>query len=74
MTHEVFFFPNGNVAVCSRETHEQVPELQGSWLLKYMEFLRANGVDPERCIVYMPENKQATVFKTGEGTYNWRIT
>lgn len=33
----VLFLPNGNTAVFKND--EQVPELQRSWLLKFVEFL-----------------------------------
>jgi hypothetical protein len=68
---EVFFFPNGNTAVCV--DGQQVPKLQRSWLLMFVEFLKESGVDPLTAKFNLPDRSVVTMFETGEGNYNWRI-
>ena len=63
----VIFFSNGNTAVY--ENQEQIPELQKSWLLNFIEFLENNGVDVLNSTYELPQGK-AKLFKTEEG-YNW---
>ncbi|HVI07010.1 MAG TPA: hypothetical protein VND65_01825 [Candidatus Binatia bacterium] len=67
----VWFFPNGNTAVCD-SNGKQMPELQESWFLLYVKFLEEKGIDPEGIEFQLPHGK-ATVFKTSEGNYNWRF-
>lgn len=71
VAYTVFFFENGNTAVC--RDGEQVPELQGSWLLKYMAFLESKGVDPLDCDILLPGGFKAAMFRTTAGGWNWRI-
>lgn len=66
----VLFFANGNTAVFQNSA--QVPELQQSWLLRFVEFLEANGVDPLKSDFTMPDGRRAYLFKTGRG-YNWSM-
>lgn len=66
----VMFFDNGGTGVF--KNGEQVPELQHSWLLKFVEFLTANGIDPEECELLLPSGRRAKIFKTENG-YNWRL-
>jgi hypothetical protein len=67
----VFFFPNGNTAYC--DDGEQVPRLQKSWLLLYVDYAVANGVDPTTVEFNLPMGGKARVFKTDEGDWNWRM-
>ena len=67
---EVIFFGNGNTAVL--EDGKQVPHLQKSWLMLYVEFLESKGIDPTKVKYSLPIGKEAEVFKTPDG-YNWRI-
>ena len=67
----VFFFPNGNTAVCVGD--EQQPKLQKSWLITFAKHLVANGIDPTKVEFNMPGGAGiASVFKTPIG-YNWRF-
>jgi len=66
---EVIFFPNGNTAVC--KDCKQIPELQESWLLLYVNFLLTKGIDPTEVDFWLPTGK-AKVFKTPKG-YEWKI-
>ena len=65
----VIFFPNGNTAVF--ENHEQAPELQQSWFLKFVEFLESKDVDVMNSIYQLQEG-QAKLIRTEEG-YNWNF-
>jgi hypothetical protein len=67
----VFFFKNGNTAVC--QNGEQVPALQIPWILRFVEFLEANKIDPLTCEFNLPDGRIAEVFKTSEGNWNWRV-
>ena len=72
-THEVFIFWNGNLAVCDMKTEQQVPELQGSWLLDIIKRIKNAGIDPTKVIFNLPDAiHKAEVFETEDG-YNWRI-
>ena len=65
----IFFFPNGNVAVC--DDNEQIPELQGSWLMKYIEFLQSKGVRVEDVgEIWLPNKRKAIYYKD---SHNWSV-
>ena len=51
---------------------EQVPELQQSWFLKFVEFLESKDVDVMNNIYQLQEG-QAKLIRTEEG-YNWSET
>ena len=68
--HSVFFFANGNVAVCD-DTGNQVPELQESYLLSFVTKLEAAGFDPTHPIYHLPAG-DARVVRTSAG-YNWQF-
>lgn len=68
VTH-VFFFAGGNTAVCNRD--KQIPELQQSWLLMFIEFLQSKGVKVEDIEeIRLPDGSQAEYLKE---SHNWRI-
>lgn len=67
----VFLFPNGNTAATD-SAGEQIPELQVSWLLTYVEFLISKGVDPTRIEFRLPGGF-VRLFKTDDGGWNWRF-
>ena len=73
---QVLFFPNGNTAVF--ENSEQVPELQTSWFLKFVEFLEENNVDVINSAFEFPDSenpgrwKKAKLIKIEDG-YNWNM-
>lgn len=67
----VYFFPNGNVAVCGEDGH-QIPELQKSYVGLFCEFLKSKGYKPEDSIFNLPSGEEAKVFKTMYG-WNWEI-
>lgn len=66
----VLFFGNGNSAFFD-ENNRQVPEIQESWLLLYIEFLGERGIEPKDVEFIMPDGTKWEVFETGAG-YNWR--
>ena len=68
--HSVFFFGNGNTAVCN-EIGNQVPELQESYLLLFVSKLEAAGFDPTLPVYHLPAG-DAKVVRTSEG-YNWQF-
>lgn len=63
----VMFFPNGNTAAVDGE---QIPGLQASWFLLYVEFLAEKGVDPTQCEFLFPGGARAHVFRIDSG-WNW---
>lgn len=64
---ELIFFPNGNVAVLD-ESGEQVPELQGSYIEKYLEFLEEKkGVNINDLKVLTSDWKVAIPVRTKNG-------
>lgn len=71
-TKRVMFFANGNTAVL--DEGGQIPELQESWLLVFVEWLKSRGIDPDQCDIVMPNGDRAILFKTGEGSLSWRLT
>ena len=72
----VIFLPNGNTGVF--ENNEQVPELQKSWFIKFVEFLEKNDVDVMNSTYELPllESqgvlRKAKLTKTEDG-YDWSI-
>ena len=67
---KAIFFPNGNTRYFD-QNGQQVPELQQSWLLLYVEFLKSKNIDP-LTIEYELPNGKARLFKTDDG-YNWQF-
>lgn len=66
----VLFFPNGNSAVLDEEG-QQIPELQKSWFLMFVEFLQSKGVKVEDIEeIKLPNGKVAEYLKD---YHNWRI-
>ena len=70
MTKTIFFFPNGNAAVCHGEA--QVPALQKSWLELFAHYLESKGEDPTEYELNLPGGTRAEFFRTPDG-YNWQI-
>lgn len=68
---EVIYFSNGNTAVFDKNGN-QIPELQQGWLKLSVEFIKSKGLDPLKMKFTLPNNDNATLFKTEDG-YNWRI-
>lgn len=68
---KVIFFPSGNTAAF--KDGRQVPDLQDSWFMIYVQLLVAVGIDPTEVEFAMPDARRATVFETESGSYNWRI-
>ena len=68
---EILFFQNGNTCVFD-ENGKQIPKLQTSWLLLYIDFLKNKGIKPEGLKVVLPSAKAATIFKIKDG-YNWKF-
>ena len=67
---QVRFFPNGNTMAF--RDGQQVPSLQESWILLYVQHLVAAGIDPTKVEFTMPNGSRATVFEI-EGGYNWQF-
>jgi hypothetical protein len=68
---DIFFFGNGNTAAL--DTNGQFPPLQRPWLLFYAEWLATQGFDPEAVKFHTPNGGEVRVFKTSDGTFNWRF-
>ena len=69
MSKSIFFHPNGNTSVFIDS--EQVPELQDSWFLLFIDKIVAQGHDPLDFNYMLPSGQMIKVFKTLDGTYNW---
>lgn len=72
MSLSVFCFSNGNYAVCDG-LGDQVPHVQGSWLLEIADRLGMAGYSPLDAIVTMPNGRKVMFFVISSGL-NWRIT
>lgn len=68
---EVMFFPNGNTAVFNKKG-DQIPALQKSWLMLFVEFLESKGADPEKANYRMPDGRVASLVKVDSG-WNWKF-
>ena len=71
MSVKVMFFPNGNTAAF--RDGKQVPELQESWMLLYVQLLSGVGIDPTQVEFTMPDGSHANIFETEDGRYSWRL-
>lgn len=71
-THVIFFFPNGNTAVCDLRTNQQIPELQQPWIRRFLSLIEENGIDLEACEINLPNGDKAEVFRHSEG-WNWQV-
>jgi len=69
---KVIFFPNGNTVVF--ENGQQVPDLQESWFMLYVQLLAAIGIDPTEVEFVMPDANRAEVVDAGTAGFNWRIS
>lgn len=67
---KVMFFLNGNTMAF--RDGQQVPDLQESWLLLYVQLLVTHGIDPTEVTFAMPDGSRATVFEIEDG-YNWKF-
>jgi hypothetical protein len=63
-------FNNGNTGFFDYKG-EQVAELQQSWLLMYVNFLKEKGIDPTKIDIELPCGK-VKIFEI-PGGYNWQI-
>jgi hypothetical protein len=68
----VMFFSNGNTAVLS-EDGQQMAWLQEPWLVKFTEFLEAQGEDPTTFRYLLPSGMKASPFRTRKGEWSWTI-
>lgn len=69
----VYFFPNGGTACCN-ENGEQIPELQQSWLLMWVDFMKSKGYNPEDLReIHLPSGrvKLHVINEDGVISYNW---
>ena len=72
---KIYFFRNGNTLVyAGQKDSDQIPELQESWILLYLEFLVSKGYDPEEFKFMFPDGKEGRFFKLDDESYNWEIT
>ncbi len=70
---EVMFFANGNTAVFD-EKGEQIPKLQRSWLVMFIEMLEKQGFDPTGIIFNTPDARVAHPFiKKEDGSWGWEF-
>jgi len=67
---KVMFFPNGNTSAF--DGGKQVPLLQESWFMLYVQMIAAIGIDPTQVEFTMPDGRRAEVFETEGNSFNWR--
>lgn len=69
----VIFFNNGNTEVFGNNG-EQMPELQQSWFLKYLEFLEQHplNIDVEEVTFETQNGLKFEPFKVEDG-WNWKV-
>ena len=70
MTNTLYVFDNLNIAACV--DGEQVPELQESWIIAWAKKAESLGYDPTTFIIQCTSGFKWQLFKTSEGSYNWR--
>jgi hypothetical protein len=70
-TTNVMFFENGNTAAFSDKKPNN--DLQVSWIALYCDFLKLKGYEPTKIKFVLPNGKNARIFKTKDGQYNWEI-
>ncbi len=68
---EVLFFGNGNTAVLV--DGQQAPELQTPWIQLFAEFLESKGHNPREFSFRSQTGHKMQMFKTAEGSWNWRV-
>lgn len=67
----VYFFRNGNTAVCDGE--HQLPQLQRPWIRLFVDFLQSQGVDVFNAEFHLPDGySRAKLIKTSDG-YSWQV-
>ena len=72
MIQRIMFLPNGNTAVFN-EKGQQIPELQGSWLLEFIKAMMAKTtVNIELVQITLPDGKRARLFKL-EKDLHWEV-
>lgn len=72
----LFLFANGNAAVFGDDNSAclPLPAPSFSWLLAYVETLRAHGIDvDEGTEISMSGGKTVRLFRTSEGEWNWEF-
>lgn len=67
---KIMFFSNGNTIVF--RDGSQVPELQESWLLLYVQVIKNLGFEPTEIEFVLPDTSRARIFEIDDG-YNWEI-
>ncbi len=67
----IMFFPNGNTAAF--ENNQQVPVLQESWFMLYVQMIKAIGYEPTEIEFTMPNGKHARVIELDDGRYSWQF-
>jgi len=72
MRPRIVFFANGNTMAFNR-FGKQMPKLQESWFLLFLEVVKAEGFRPEDVDFELPNGMKAEPFSIGNGDYNWRV-
>jgi hypothetical protein len=67
----IMFFANGNTAVFDNNG-QQMPELQNSWMEKFLLDLAIKGYYIWNMEIILPDGKKAIIFNTENGI-NWDI-
>ena len=67
---KVSFFKNGLTAAF--EDGQQLPQLQESWFVLYLQFIAAAGFDPTEIDFFMPNARSVKVFRLEDGSFLWR--
>jgi len=72
MRPRVTFFANGMTMAFNRHG-KQMPKLQESWFLLFLEVVKSEGFRPEDVDFELPNGTKAEAFSIGNGGYNWRV-
>ena len=67
---KVMFFSSGSTAAF--RDGQQVPMLQESWLMLYVQVVVARGIDPTELDIVLPDGRHAKIFEA-DGTLNWQV-
>lgn len=68
---KITFMDNGNTVAFS-SGRDQMPDLQKSWLLMYVQFLESKGFDPTEHEFVLPSGRHAKIIRIENG-FTWQI-
>ncbi len=71
MKYQVYFFPNGNIAVT--DGNEQIPELQSESMVSlFCKHAESKGYNPLDFELHFGDGT-ANPFRTSEGHFSWKF-